>query len=82
MRFTASQPKGKGTDVHAVILMEPCLKKHKDLREAMLRHEKYEIADWGKGCGKSHHHAKRNEPKLTRNLTLSKFWREIDRREK
>ena len=85
MVFEAKQPKGIHTDIYAVINIDPILrkKKHKDLRDGMLKHEKDEIYDWGKGCDKAHHHAKRKEKKLTRSLkSVDGFWREIKRREK
>jgi hypothetical protein len=81
--FSANQPRGIGTDVHAVIKIDPILKKHKDLRKAMLKHEVYEITDWGKGCNLAHKHAKHKEPKLTREIGGTKgFWKEIKRRGK
>jgi hypothetical protein len=81
IKFSASQPKGVGTDVHAVVKIDPVLRKHKDLRKAMMRHEEYEIKDWGNGCNKAHYHAKRREPKLTRKIkNVSGFWQEIERR--
>ena len=83
IKFEAVQPNGIGEDVHATIKIDPILKKHKDLRKAMLRHEVYEIVDWGRGCNNAHSHAKRKEPKLTRNIGgVSGFWKEIKRREK
>jgi hypothetical protein len=81
--FTAKQPRGIGTDIHAEIKLDPILKKHKDLRKAMLKHEVYEITDWGNGCNSAHKHAKHKEPKLTREIGGAKgFWKEIKRREK
>lgn len=83
IKFHAVQPGGINTDVHAVIKLDPVLRKHKDLRKAMLNHEKYEISDWGRGCTKAHTHAKRREPKLTRNIGgVAGFWKLINRREK
>lgn len=83
IHFIAEQPKGVGTNVVAVVIIDPVLKQHKDLQQAMLGHEKYEITDWAKGCNKAHHHAKRREPKLTREISgVRGFWKEIERRRK
>jgi hypothetical protein len=85
IKFHAVQPKGIGTDIKATVKLDPVLrqKRHKDLHKAMMGHELYEIKDWGQGCDKAHHHAKRKEPKLTRKIGgVSGFWQEISRREK
>ncbi len=82
IKFVAVQPEGKGTTVHATLHIDPVLRKHKDLRNAMLKHEVIEIKHWGEGGRSSHYHAKSKEPKLTRNMGLGGFWREIDRRKK
>jgi hypothetical protein len=82
IKFEAVQPNGIGTDVHAKIKIDPILRRHKDLRKAMLGHEVYEIKDWGRGCDNAHSHAKHREPKLTKNIGgVSGFWKEIKRRE-
>ena len=84
IHFEATQPNGIGTDVKAVIKIDPILRKHhnKDLRQAMMGHELYEIKDWANGCDKAHHHAKRREPKLTKEIGgVTGFWREIKRRQ-
>ena len=83
IKFHAVQSGGIGTDVHAVVRLDPILRKHKDLRKAMLNHEEYEITDWGRGCNKAHHHAKRREPVLTRKIGgVSGFWKLVGKREK
>jgi hypothetical protein len=83
IRFHAEQPRGIGTTVHAVIVLDPILKSHSDLKIPILKHEIDEIKHWGEGkksC--SHSHAKSKEPKLTRNLSVCGFWNEIKRRRK
>jgi len=83
MKFHAEQHEGVGSTVHAIIFIDPVLKKHSDLRNPMLKHEQDELKHWGmghKGC--SHRHAKNREPRLTRNLTVDGFWQEIKRRQK
>ena len=83
IRFHVEQPKGVGTDVHATITMNPVLRKHPDLRKAMLGHEVHEIKEWGKGGHAAHAKSHRKEPKLTRGIGgVSGFWKEIKRREK
>jgi hypothetical protein len=85
VKFHAVQKGGIGTDIHAVIKLDPVLRRkhNKDLHNAMMGHELYEIKDWGGGCDKAHHHAKHREPKLTRRIGgVSGFWAEIKRREK
>ena len=83
IKFRISQPKGIGTDVYCVIYLDPILKRHKDLREALLKHEIEEITDWAKGGKGSHSKARRSEPVIIRNLGgVSGFWREVKRRER
>jgi len=82
-RYSVKQPKGVGTDVHGVIYMSPVLKKHKDLRKGILKHEIEEIKAWGKGKTNAHRIAQSKEPKITRNLGGERaFWKEIKKREK
>jgi len=79
--FHAKQPKWVGTTVHAVVKLDPILKKHKDLHRGIMKHEKHEIKAWGQGLPMPHAHARTKEPKLTRNIGgVSGFWKEIDRR--
>jgi len=83
IKYSVKQPKGVGTDVHASIKIDPVLKKHKDLRKALLYHEKREISAWGSGKTNAHSLARKREPKLTKNIGgVSGFWKEIGRREK
>jgi hypothetical protein len=82
VRFEAVQPNGLNTDVHAVVKIDPILKKYPDLRKPMLQHEKHELVMWGKGHADAHSHAKRKEPKRTRCIGGVKgFWSEIKKRE-
>jgi hypothetical protein len=84
IKFEAYQPKGVGTDVVAVLKIDPILRKkrHSDLHRAMVKHEIDEIKHWGqnkRGC--SHSHAKKQEPLLTRRIKgVAGFWQEIKRR--
>jgi len=89
IKFEAVQPKGVGTNVVAVLKIDPILRKkrHSDLQRAMVKHEINEIKYWGKNkkaCSKcSHKFAKKKEPKLTRRIKgVAGFWQEIKRREK
>jgi len=83
IHFHAVQPNGVGTDVHAELHIDPILRKHKDLKRAMVNHEKHELMMWGKGHADAHQHAKRKEPKLTRCIGgVNGFWNEIKKREK
>lgn len=83
MQFHAEQSGGIGSDVHAVILIDPVLKKHPDLRKPMLQHEIDELKDWGKGKTGNHRRANRKEPLVTRKLGgVCGFWKEIKKREK
>ncbi len=82
-KFHAGQPKGVGTDVHAVVTLDPILKKHKDLHDAIMGHERRELELWGKGAKAAHTKAHNKEPKWVRDIGgVSGFWREIKRREK
>jgi len=81
--YEAEQPHGVGTDVHATIKMSPILRKHKDLRDGILKHEMEEITAWGRGSTRPHRTASSKEPLITRKLGGERgFWKEIDRREK
>jgi hypothetical protein len=78
--FHASQ---KGNRVKATIKMDPVLKKHPDLRKALLAHETSEIKAWATGDTAAHSQARAKEPVAIRNIGgVSGFWREIKRREK
>ena len=82
IRFKARQKK-VGSDVHATIVMDPILKKHSDLRKALLAHEKREISSWGRGKKGSHLKARKKEPKKLQKIGgVTGFWKEIKRREK
>jgi len=81
IKYKAKQ-KRVGADVHATVFMDPVLKKHPDLRKALIKHEKTEIRAWGRGESGGHSKARRHEPKAIRNIGgVSGFWREIKRRE-
>lgn len=81
IKYKAKQPGGVGSTVHATIHLDPVLKKHPDLRKAMISHEINEIKDWASGKTGSHKKARKKEPKLTRNIGgVSGFWKEIRRR--
>lgn len=83
IKYKARQPHGIGKDIHVTIRMDPVLKKHPDLRKALLRHEISEIRAWGKGKTGTHKKAREKEPKLLRKIGgVMGFWREIKRREK
>lgn len=83
IKYHASQPGGVGTDVYATLKLDPVLRKHKDLRESLVNHEKNEIREWGKGSARAHTTARQKEPRLTRDIGgVSGFWQEIDRRKK
>lgn len=82
IKYHAKQ-KRIGADVHATVYMDPVLKKHPDLRKALVRHETDEIRAWGKGSSSAHSGARKREPKVIQNIGgVSGFWREIKRREK
>ena len=76
--YSATQPKGKGTDVYATIKLDPILrkKKLKTIKNGMLKHETVEIKRWANGDKYSHRDAEKCEPKITkekiRNSKL--FW--------
>lgn len=78
-KYSAVQPKGKGTDVYAVVKLDPILRKRKlkKVRDGMLRHEIVEIARWANGDRYSHRDAEKQEPKLTRDeiRNVSGFWK-------
>lgn len=83
VRYTASQPGGVGTTVYATVYMDPVLRRHPDLKQAMLNHEAREIRAWGGGSTRPHRTAKEAEPRLTRQIGgVSGFWAEIRRRER
>jgi len=88
IHFHAEQPKGVGTNIVAELHIDPILRKksNKDLRQAMVNHEKDEIKAWGNGCSvhEAHHHARRKEAVLTKTLAKKGnkgFWQEIKRRQ-
>lgn len=82
IRYTARQPKGVGTTVFATIYLDPILKKHPDLKRALVKHEVAEIKTWAVGKTGSHTRARGQEPALTREIGgVSGFWKEIKRRE-
>lgn len=83
IKYHAKQPKGVGTDVFAIVRLDPILRKHKDLQKVLLHHERNELQEWGKGSRGSHSKARRKEPRLTRSIGgVSGFWKEIERRER
>jgi len=70
-------------NIHITIFADPILKKHKDLKDALFKHEVREAMLWCRGKTNAHTIARRNEPNLTEHIGgVSGFWREIDRREK
>ena len=77
-KYSAVQPKGKGTDVYATIKLDPILrkKKLKSIKNGMLKHEEVEIKRWAKGDRYSHRDAEKAEPKITRNKVrnVNLFW--------
>ena len=82
IRYTVRQPGGVGTTAYATIYLDPILKKHADLRKALVNHELREIKAWAIGRTGSHTGARREEPVLTRDIGgVSGFWKEIKRRE-
>jgi len=82
IRYTVRQPKGVGTTAFAVVYLDPILKRHPDLKRALVNHELSEIRAWAVGKSGSHIGARRREPALTRNIGgVSGFWKEIKRRE-
>lgn len=75
--------KRKGGKVVADIKLDPILKKHKDLRRGVLKHEKDEIRAWARGNTAPHRYASKREPRVTHRLGGERgFWREIERRER
>jgi hypothetical protein len=82
IKYHASQPRGIGTDIQATIKIDPVLKRHKDLRKSLLKHEMDEIREWGRGRRAGHTKARKREPKKIRTIGgVSGFWKEIERRE-
>ena len=72
------QPRGVGSDIHAEIRLDPSLKKHPDLRRALIRDEKNKIREWGRGNA----FKKAKTPRLLRDIGGVKNVRdEIKRRE-
>lgn len=83
IKYHAEQPKGIGTDVKATIYLDPILKYHDDLRDALVNHEIREIITWAKGEKGAHTKARSQEPKAIRDIGgVSGFWKEIERRER
>jgi hypothetical protein len=81
-KYSATQPKGKNTDVYATIKLDPILrkKKLKKIRNGMLKHEDVEIIRWAKGDRYSHRDANLAEPRITKKLGGTKgFWNEVRR---
>lgn len=81
--FQTVQPNGVGTGSYATVMLDPILKekKNRDLKRAILRHEKTEIDAWEAGSPLPHTYAKGKENKLTKNINYAhQFWNEIDRR--
>ncbi len=79
--FNVRQSEGVGSTIHATIKLDPVLKKHKDLRESIVKHEVNEIKAWGEGHHAPHAHARHKEPKLTKHIGgVSGFWKEIEKR--
>ncbi len=82
-KYSAIQPKGKGTDVYATIKLDPILrkKKLKSIKNGMLKHETVEITRWAKGDRYSHRDANYSEPKVTKKLggTVG-FWQAVKRK--
>jgi hypothetical protein len=77
------QPGGVGTDVYATIRLSPVLRKHRDLRDGIVKHEVEEIKAWGRGSTRPHRIANNKEPSVTKRLGGERgFWEEIRRREK
>ena len=82
-KYSAVQPKGKGTDVYATIKLDPILrkKKLKAIKNGMLKHETVEIKRWAKGDRYSHRDAEKREPKITKKLKgTAGFWAEAKRK--
>jgi len=82
IRYTVRQPEGVGTTAYVTIYLDPILKKHPDLKRALVKHEIDEIKAWAMEKTGSHAKARHREPALTRNIGgVSGFWKEIKRRE-
>jgi hypothetical protein len=83
-KYSAVQPKGKGTDVYVTIKLDPILrkKKLKSTKNGMLKHETIEIKRWAKGDRYSHRDAEKVEPKITREKikNVRGFWAEVKRK--
>lgn len=77
-KYSAVQPKGKGTDVYATIKLDPILrkKKLKKIRDGMMKHEVVEITRWAKGDRYSHRDAERQESPFLRDKikNVRGFW--------
>jgi hypothetical protein len=81
VHFHAKQPEGIKTTVHAKIHLDPILKKHRDLRKPMLKHEERELHRWGMGHKDAHKYAVENEPKKLKRIgSADGFWKEIKKR--
>ncbi len=82
--YTARQPNGKGTTVHAKIRLDPSLKGNADLRRLVLLHEKRELKAWGNGLPKQSAHkvAQRATKKDNTFDTVPEYWRLIEKRKK
>jgi hypothetical protein len=84
IKYSAVQPKGKGTDVYATIRLDPILrkKKLKSIKNGMVKHEVVEISRWAQGDRYSHRDAERQEPSYLRDKVrnVSGFWREVKRK--
>ncbi len=81
--YRVTQPCGVGSSIHGTIYLAPVLKRHKDLRAGVLKHELGEIRAWGGGTTNAHTIGSSKEPKVTKRLGGVKgFWEEIDRRER
>ena len=79
-KYTAHQ---KGNKVDIIIRLDPILKKHSDLRKAIIKHELDETRNWAKKKLASHQYAKNREPEFIKKIGgVSGFWDEIKRREK
>ncbi len=80
--YRATQPRGVGTNVNADIKLDPVLRKHPDLRNLIVKHERREIRAWGKGMPQQKAHVKAQ--KATRRDdhfdTNREFWRLINKR--
>lgn len=83
IRYSAKQPGGIGSTIHATVYLDPILRTYPDLERALIRHEVNELRAWGKGQTGAHTIARKKEPKALQNIGgVSGFWREIARRRK